>query len=257
MKTPTRRRARFFLILALCLAVAASAAGLTVLLHGRDRAAAASGPAAASPSPRPSSTQARADLTGMQAALNSGSVSAQAALLVPQLTFAPGSGPIVPAGKTITVLPGTLRPDGQFDTVRARVSDGTIVTLGLHLTGSHWRLYAVQAGSAQTRARVAGPPATVRLMSAVVDNHVPAKEEIGTKQPVILIHGWNGDPSSFGSIGEDGKPDPASMLGRISSVPGVWASTFDWSVTSGRWVTDQANGPDFTRYVNRVALASK
>jgi hypothetical protein len=74
----------------------------------------------------------------------------------------PGSGPVVPAGKTVTVRPGTLRTNGRHATVQAGVSDGSTVTLGLYLAQGHWRLYGVQAGSARTKAKAAAQPATAQ-----------------------------------------------------------------------------------------------
>jgi hypothetical protein len=113
------KRGRPLLALALSLAVIASAAGLVISLRGGGRAQAASAPGSA---------RTRADLSQMQSVLYSGSVSKQAALLPPQIRLAPGSGPVVPPGKTITILPGTLRPDGRFGTVRARRSSARITT---------------------------------------------------------------------------------------------------------------------------------
>ena len=242
-------RAWVVLMIALGLVATASGAGLVLSLHAGSRAQPAA--AAASPGPQPGSAQARADLATMQSLLNSGSVSKQAALLAPVVRFAPGSGPVVPPGKTITILPGTLRSGGQFGTVQARVSDGTTVTLGLYQVQGRWRLYAVKTGSAQTSARVTGQPAIARLLSGVT-NPVPGKDEIGIKQPVILVHGWNGDPSAFGSA-----DDPASMRGGIRSIPGVWVGAFNYKPTSSEWVDKPGNGPDLMRYINRVAHASK
>lgn len=76
-------------MLAICLAVSVAVTGLALSLNKGSSAQAA--PAA--PAPQPGSAQARADLDRMQALLNTGSVSEQAALLAPPLKFAPGSGP--------------------------------------------------------------------------------------------------------------------------------------------------------------------
>ena len=132
MKTPTRRRARFFLILALCLAVAASAAGLVISRQGGSQAQAAV----------PGSTPARADLAPMQSVLNSGSVSTQAALLAPPMTFTAGSRPGRTARRRpVTIRPGTLRSSGHHGTVPADSPAGRSVTLGLYSAQGHWRLY--------------------------------------------------------------------------------------------------------------------
>jgi len=116
----------------------------------------------------------------------------------PALTFAPGSGPIVPAGKTVTILPGTLRPDGRFGTVKASVSDGTAVTLGLYAVQGHWRLYDIVAGSAQIKAKITQPGGPVKAqLTADMINVGPTPAEIGTRVPVILVHGFGGAKEDF------------------------------------------------------------
>ena len=97
-------RARILLMLGLSLAVAAASAGLVLSRPGAQAAAAPeTGKSAASPGPRSGSAQARADLGRMQAALDSGSVSEQAPLLVPGFKFAPGGSPVFPAGSKVTI----------------------------------------------------------------------------------------------------------------------------------------------------------
>jgi pimeloyl-ACP methyl ester carboxylesterase len=241
------RRAWLFLALALCLAVVASAAGLVFSSKGGNRAqaAAASGTTApASPAPQPASAQARADLGRMQAALNSGSVSAQAALLAPPLKFAPGSGPVVPAGKTVTVRPGTFRQDGQAAVVQAGVSDGTTVTLGLRLAQGHWRLYGVQV-PAQAAARVTGQPASAQLTAAV--SAAQAAQDNGIYQPVILVHGFGESASNWDSSG---------MTARIRAIPGVRVLKFDYSKANTRWVSDPAIGQKLADDIHHEAEAS-
>jgi len=244
-------RAWVVLMIALGFAATASGAGLVLSLHAGSRAQPAA--AAASPGPQPGSTQARADLTRMQTLLNSGSASEQAALLVPPFRFMPGSYPVYMPGTTVTVKPGTFRQDGRFGTVTADVSDGTTSTLGLYLAQGHWRLYRVAAGTVQTRASITGPvraqlmsdspPATVKAC--------PSPKEIGTRVPVILVHGAAGSPESWGLPG-----DSASMFHQVDQIQGVWTSAFDYTTTSTRWVDDQANGPALAKYIRCVAQAS-
>ena len=244
------RRARHLLALALCLAVAASAAGLVLSQRGgRAQAAAAPGKPAASPG----STQARADLTRMQALLNSGSASAQAALLAPPLKFAPGSSPIFPAGTAVTIRPGTLRTAGQFSTVQASLNSGKTVTLDLYAVQGHWRLFDITAGSAQTRAMVTPVPG-VRLMNATpAYNYVPLPKEIRQRTAVIFVHGWMpGNPSNWGSDSQ-----PGSMYATIDWLHGTWVSAFDWSPTNGEWAGNPSNGPALAQYIHDVAQASK
>jgi hypothetical protein len=166
----TRRPRRPWLlgiVLFLCAAVAAGA-GIVLGSRAQPPAAAPPGSTAAPAAPAPGKTQAQADLAAMQSVLNSGSVAKQAALLVPPMRFASGSGPVLPPSTTITISPGSLHSSGQSGTVQARISDGTTVTLGLYSVQGHWRLYGAQAGSVQTKAAITGQPVTVRLMADMI-----------------------------------------------------------------------------------------
>jgi hypothetical protein len=253
------RRARRLLALALSLAVAAAAAGLAISLRGNGQAQAAAGPApgrpAAAPGPQPGSTQARADLSRMQALLNSGSVSAQAAVLPPGSQFTPGSGPVFPAGTTIQVRQKTFRSessaDGQFGTAGASLSSGKTVTLGLVAEQGHWYLYHVTPGTAQASAEVYGrvAPAGAQLDSATA-NPIPTKAQIGTRTPVILIHGINGHGTDFGS-----DYDAGSMFASVDSIQGTWTASYDYTATNRQWVN--VNGPLFASYIRHVAQVSK
>ena len=260
------------LVLFLCAAVLAAGAGVVLGSRGQPPAAAQPGGTAAPSASLPGESQTQADLITMQSGLNSGSVSQQAALLAPPLKFASGSGPVVPPGKTITIQPGTLHSSGQSGTVQARLSDGTAVTLGLHSTGGHWRLYDAQAGSVQTRAATTGQPVTAQLLSAIDRiNYVPALDEIGQRTPVIFIHGYGGHGSDWGSTSTYGKPGdpnygqpdhPTSMLYQVNQVPGTYVLSFNYDTggpesANTKWVDNAASGPAFTRYLNQVAAVSK
>ena len=247
-------RAWVVLMIALGLVATASGAGLVLSLHAESRAQPAA--AAASPDPQPGSAQARADLGQMQSLLSSGSVSKQAALLVPPARFAPGSKPIFPAGTAVTIHPGTLRHDGQqFGTVQASAG-GKAVTLDLYSVQGHWHLIGVKTG-AQTRAAVTsrlGSQPVMRLMGArIASNYVPTKDEIKARTPVILVHGFMpGSPANWGS-----DSDTASMFFKIDMTRGTWVSAFDYSPTNGEWVDNNANGPALAAYIHAVAQASK
>ena len=247
------------LMLAVCLVVSAATTGLVLSRNSGAVAQAAPAPGTTAPAPPPGSAQARADLTKMQSLLNSGSAAQQDALLAPPLKLASGSGPVVPRGKTITILPGTLRSSGQHGTVRARLSDGTAATLGLYLVGGHWRLYGAQAGTVQTSAATTGQPVTAQLLDARDRiNYVPTTKEIGTRTPVIFVHGFGGHGSDWGSTDSRGQPDdPTSMLYKVNQVPGTYVLSFGYDRADTKWVDDPLSGQAFTGYVNRVARASK
>ena len=238
------KRARRPLALALGLAVIASVAGLALFRQGGGQAQAAV----------PGSTQAKADLATMQSALDSGSVAAQAALLVPGYKFAPGSKPIFPAGTKVTIQPATFRPAGHFGTVRASVSGSSPVTLGLYAAGGHWRLYAVRPAPAQTRAAVTRPAAavlTASMASSSTFKACPGKQDILKRVPVVFIHGFRGHASNWG-------PDsPGSMFYAVDQIPGTWTSAFDYSQHNSEWVDNPAVGGAFVKYLDCVAAASR
>jgi pimeloyl-ACP methyl ester carboxylesterase len=244
------KRARRPLALALGLAVIASVAGLAAYRQLGSQAHAAAAPAS---SAAPGSVQSQADLGRMQALLNSGSVSEQAALLVPGFRFAPGSKPVFPAGTKVAIEQATFRPSGRFATVTARVS-GSPVTLGLYVAGGHWRLYAVRPGAAQTRAAVTRPAAaelTASMTTGTVKTCPRDTADIGNKVPVVFIHGFWGSASDWG-------PDaPGSMFYAADQITGTWTSAFDYSQYNGEWVDNPAIGKRFVDYLDCVAAASR
>jgi pimeloyl-ACP methyl ester carboxylesterase len=243
----TRRRKRGWLLPVLAFAAAVAvlaagfAAGLAVLKARAQPAGATAAPA------QPGTAQSRADLTTMQSLLNSGSVSAQAALLVPGFQFASRSGPVFPAGAKVTIEQATFRSAGQFAQVQADVS-GKPETLGMYFEQGHWRLYQVAAGKVQTQASVTGT-ASAQLMDApgvqpTERACTPQMQITGT--PVIFIHGFEGSPAIWDS-----------MFGQVYAMPGTWTSAFDYSGASTQWVTNSAIGPRFASYITCVAQASK
>ena len=249
-----RRRARLILVLALCAAVAAAAVGFA-LSRVHPAAAPRSGSTAAPSAPQPGSTQARADLTRMQALLNSGSASQQAALLVPGVKFVSGgTGPLFGAGTKVTIRQGTFRSSGHSGTVTADLSAGAQVTLDLYSMQGHWYLYKVRAG-AQTSARITGRPGvtSAQLMADVVPapNHIPTPAEIGLRTPVILVHGL-GEQASTWTDGGSG-----SMFSRVDSINGVMTLTYDYSQANHEWVDNISNGPGLAFYIKHVAQASR
>jgi pimeloyl-ACP methyl ester carboxylesterase len=151
----------------------------------------------------------------------------------------------VPPGTTITIRPGTLRSSGQHGTVRARLSGGTAVTLGLYSVQGHWRLYGAQAG-AQASAKVTGPPVSARLMADVTSAGRSAAEA-GTYQGVIEVHGFGENASYWDSSG---------MTGVIKKIPGVQVTKFDYSRVSTQWVNNKAIGPALADYIHAVAKDS-
>ena len=116
----------------------------------------------------------------------------------------------------------------------------------------------------QTSARITGQPVSARLLSSVDwVNYVPTPAEIGTRTPVIFIHGVGGHGGDWGSIDGNHQPnDPSSMLYKVNQVPGTYVLSFGYD-TGGpdsanyKWVDNLASGPAFTRYLNQVARVSK
>jgi pimeloyl-ACP methyl ester carboxylesterase len=243
------KRARRLLALALGIAVITSITGLVI--HRQAHAAAV-----------PSSAQTRADLAQMQVLLDSGSAARQAALLVPGFTFAPGSGPIVPAGMKVKILPATFRTHGQLATVNADAS-GATVTLSLVMDQGHWRLYHVAPAGA--KAQAASPPAAnaqlTASMTADTVKACPAWQDLVGKTPVVLIHGYAEGPSVWSQAPQGGGSAMYDSVNDIgSSGPGgtVWTSTFDYSMgnQNQQWVGEHS-GPRFAAYLKCVAAASR
>jgi pimeloyl-ACP methyl ester carboxylesterase len=239
------------LVLFLCAAVAAVGAGAWLGSRGQPPAAAQPGATAVQPGATaapsaPAPGKAQADLAAMQTALNSGSVSQQAAILVPPMKFASGSGPIVPHGQAITLRPRSLHVTGSHATVQALLSGNTAVTLDLYSAGGHWRLYGAQEGSAQTSAAVTGQPASAQLMADVTSAGQSA-EQAGTYQAVIEVHGFGESASNWDSSG---------MTGVIKAIPGVRVLKFDYSQVNKQWVNNRDIGPALADYIHQVAKAS-
>lgn len=238
------KRARNTLALIAVIALAAVAGILVAAFQPGHAAATSAKPGNSAPAPASPATT--ADLARMQAALNSGLVSAQAALLPPGSQFASGSSPVFAPGSKVTIEQGTFRSDGQFAQVRADVS-GQTWTLGLYWAQGHWRLYAVQQGTVTTSARVTG---TVR--AELTDETAPVQRACSVQTrfsgtPVILIHGFEEGPSIWDTLYPE-----------IYDMPGTWATVFSyagWPAT--QWVTNPAVGPEFADYIRCVAQASK
>jgi pimeloyl-ACP methyl ester carboxylesterase len=117
----------------------------------------------------------------------------------------------------------------------------------------HWRLYKVVTGTVQTRAAITARPLTAQLMSSMgTVKACPKAQEIGTRTPVILIHGFDGNPSIWGS-----DSDPGSMFYTADMIRGTWTTAFDYSQFSKEWVTNPQIGPRLRDYVECVAKASQ
>lgn len=99
----------------------------------------------------------------------------------------------------------------------------------------------------------------VGLLSIAAPNITPANAastdcapNIGTKTPVILVHGLLSDTSVWGSDLEN-----SSMVHALDLVPSVHVTTFDYSTHHTRWVTDQHIGPALAQQINCEAAASR
>lgn len=77
--------------------------------------------------------------------------------------------------------------------------------------------------------------------------------KLGTKVPVILVHGWN---SSGKSWGED--KNKASMVHAIGTIAGVYLDEpFDYSKHNQSWVDNKNIGPKLAERIACVAAASR
>lgn len=77
--------------------------------------------------------------------------------------------------------------------------------------------------------------------------------KLGTKVPVILVHGWNSNGESWGK-----DDDKASMVRAIGNVAGVYLDRpFDYSKHNQSWVDNDAIGPKLAERIACVAAASR
>lgn len=77
--------------------------------------------------------------------------------------------------------------------------------------------------------------------------------KLGTKVPVILVHGWNSNGESWGK-----DDDKASMVRAINNVEGVYLDRpFDYGKHNQSWVDNNAIGPKLAERIACVAAASR
>ncbi|MBA8988848.1 hypothetical protein FHW23_000080 [Curtobacterium pusillum] len=80
--------------------------------------------------------------------------------------------------------------------------------------------------------------------------------------PVIMVHGWNGEPANFtGKIdltaNKVGKVDSrTSLVGQLQDMAGSAVYTFDYHQWSDRWVTDSHIGPALATAIDCLYKAS-
>jgi len=87
---------------------------------------------------------------------------------------------------------------------------------------------------------------------AYCDSDVPRlnNQNFGTEIPVIMVHGFQGNDTDWGSIN-----DSSSFAGRINNIPGVAVAhrfDYDWS----KWVNYKDNGPRLAKTIDCISQLS-
>jgi hypothetical protein len=99
------------------------------------------------------------------------------------------------------------------------------------------------------------PTGTVLAASgnpAYCDSDVPLlnNRNFGTEVPVVLVHGFQGNDTDWGSIN-----DPSSFAGRVNNIPGVAvAHRFDYNWA--KWVSDKNSGPRLAKTIDCISQLS-
>jgi len=91
-------------------------------------------------------------------------------------------------------------------------------------------------------------PGTTPASAATVDCAV----DIGSKLPVILVHGLLSDSSVWGDDSTNN-----SMVHAIDRLPGLYVKTFDYNTNHVQWVTNPNVGPKLARQISCEAAASR
>jgi hypothetical protein len=139
--------------------------------------------------------------------------------------------------------------------IRATDAAGESYIVRLHRTPmGHWLLVETVPVGATTRAAPAATakPVTASLMSQ--DMAAAASScavDLGTRVPVILVHGWKGSPADWGSSSDGG-----SMIHIIGNMPGVYVEPFDYHQVASSWVTNAAIGPALAKRIDCLARSS-
>jgi pimeloyl-ACP methyl ester carboxylesterase len=139
--------------------------------------------------------------------------------------------------------------------IRATDAAGESYMVRLYRTpAGRWLLVETVPTGAATRAASAATarPVSASLLSQdMVAAPSSCAVDVGTRVPVILVHGWNGSPADWGSPSDGG-----SMIHVIASMPGVYAEPFDYHQFASSWVTNPAIGPALAQRIDCLARSS-
>jgi pimeloyl-ACP methyl ester carboxylesterase len=188
--------------------------------------------------------------------VNSTDRSVQARALAPDLAMVPGGAITQPGLTGVKFNASTFRSQGHLGLVQAGDAQGRVYTAGLYQDKSGWLIYGTRLGGmakttvATTATRSVFQATTLaRLQSSYSTNCLPG---VGTRLPVILVHGFLGSPTeAWGTLS-----DPHSMLTVLSKIPGIDVTTFDYSSVNTSWVDNPAIGPALAGTIKCDAAAS-
>jgi pimeloyl-ACP methyl ester carboxylesterase len=92
----------------------------------------------------------------------------------------------------------------------------------------------------------------VGVQPASAEAAVTCTSNIGTKVPVLMVHGFNSNPGMWNEGGE------ASMRSALEKDEGVKVvDSFDYKETHFNWVTDSAIGPKLAKTIDCLAQSSR
>jgi hypothetical protein len=139
--------------------------------------------------------------------------------------------------------------------IRSTDAAGESYIVRLHRTpAGHWLLVETVPAGTTTRAVPAATatPVSANLMSQdMAAAPSSCAVNLGTRVPVILVHGWNGSPADWGSPDDGG-----SMIHVIANMPGVYVEPFDYHQFASSWVTNPAIGPALAKRIDCLARSS-
>jgi pimeloyl-ACP methyl ester carboxylesterase len=195
------------------------------------------------------------DAAFLQTRINSQNLSVEAQAIVPTLHFAPGSAPILSPGTTAQINSKSFRSVGEYGVVTASTSDGHAFTLYLHHQSGHWPIWNSRPGlPVTTTSQVGGKttPIPARLLDVQTSSTCISALHLGTRTPVVLVHGFIGRPGIW-TTRAPGK----SMTDALSRVPGLYVTAFDYSQFNTEWVDNNPIGPALATEIRCLADHSR
>jgi pimeloyl-ACP methyl ester carboxylesterase len=193
------------------------------------------------PSPTPAASG-QSSTQRLETALSAGA-STQASVLTPTLRSAAHGQPVIPAGASIQLQPGTFRSSGNYAVVQGTVtgSGHQALAIGLVLSrtdsGSPWQVASLTAPMPATPLHTLGSAENTAFVTSVGATSGGCSDIPQGKTPVVFVHGLNARPSVWGNA-----TDSTSFIGRVGHITGAYSVPFDYSSDNLHWVTNSNIG---------------